>query len=61
MSTYNYHPYSEETEREIYQKWLKKCQEESEMNRQQKEQNIFRKIQSDRDLLYRLGNIPTVG
>ena len=60
MSTYNYHPYSEETEREIYQKWLKKCQEESIMNRQQKEQNIFRKIQSDRDLLYRLGNIPPV-
>lgn len=60
MSSYKYQPYSVETEREIYQKWLKKCEEESMLNRQKNEQNIFRKIQSDRDLLNRLGNIPPV-
>lgn len=60
MSSYKYQPYSLETEREIYQKWLKKCEEESMLNRQKNEENIFRKIQSDRDLLNRLGNIPPV-
>ena len=45
--------YNEDTEREIYHKWLKKCENESAQLRQQNELNIYNRIQSERDLLSR--------
>jgi hypothetical protein len=45
--------YNEDTEREIYLKWLKKCENESAQLRQQNELNIYNRIQSERDLLSR--------
>lgn len=51
-------PYSIDVEREIYQKWLQKCQEESNINRAQNEQKIIDTINDERNLLYRLGNMP---
>lgn len=57
-SSYYIKPYSIDIEREIYQKWLKKCQEEASFNRAQDEQKIIDKINDDRNLLNRLENMP---
>ncbi|MCQ2818524.1 MAG: hypothetical protein MJ252_14745 [archaeon] len=57
-SPYLKKPYSLDIEKEIYQKWLQKCQEQTNLSRAQNEQKIVDKINYDRDLLHRLGNMP---
>ena len=61
MSTNNnpYEKYNAELERDIYQRWLRKCQSENEQKRILSEQNNFDKINYDRQILYRVGNIPS--
>ena len=50
--------YSPEFEREIYEKWLKKCQEDASYNRKASEQNNFARIKFGREVLNRVGQIP---
>ena len=62
MSSNNNNPYEKynaELERDIYQRWLRKCQSENEQKRILSEQNNFDKINYDRQILYRVGNIPS--
>ena len=47
-----------EHEREIYEKWLKKCQEDANYSRQASEQNNFNRIKFSREVLQRVGQIP---
>ena len=49
---------SPEHEREIYEKWLKKCQEDASYSRQASEQNNFERIKFGREVLNRIGQIP---
>ena len=49
---------SPEHEREIYEKWLKKCQEDASYSRQASEQNNFDRIKFEREVLNRVGNAP---
>ena len=49
---------SPEFEREIYEKWLKKCKEDANYSRQASEQNNFDRIKFEREVLNRVGNIP---
>ena len=49
---------SPEREREIYEKWLKKCQEDANYSRQASEQNNFERIKFGREVLNRIGQIP---
>jgi hypothetical protein len=49
---------SPELEREIYEKWLKKCQEDASYNRKATEQNNFDRIKFSREVLNQVGNIP---
>ena len=49
---------SPEHEREIYEKWLKKCQEDANYARQASEQNNFERIKFGREVLNRIGQIP---
>ena len=49
---------SPEFEREIYEKWLKKCQEDASYNRKASEQNNFDRIKFGREVLNRTGQIP---
>ena len=49
---------SPEHEREIYEKWLKKCQEDANYSRQASEQNNFNRIKFGREVLQRVGQIP---
>jgi hypothetical protein len=49
---------SPEYEREIYEKWLKKCQEDANYSRQASEQNNFERIKFGREVLNRVGQIP---
>ena len=49
---------SPEHEREIYEKWLKKCQEDASYSRQASEQNNFDRIKFEREVLNRVGNSP---
>ena len=49
---------SPEHEREIYEKWLKKCQEDASYARQASEQNNFDRIKFGREILNRVGQIP---
>ena len=49
---------SPEFEREIYEKWLKKCQEDATYNRKASEQNNFDRIKFEREILNRVGQIP---
>ena len=49
---------SPEHEREIYEKWLKKCQEDASYSRQASEQNNFDRIKFEREVLNRVGNVP---
>ena len=49
---------SPELEREIYEKWLKKCQEDSTFNRKASEQNNFERIKFEREVLNRVGQVP---
>ena len=49
---------SPEQEREIYEKWLKKCQEDANYSRQATEQNNFERIKFGREVLNRVGQIP---
>ncbi len=49
---------SPEYEREIYEKWLKKCQEDASYSRQASEQNNFDRIKFEREVLNRVGNAP---
>ena len=49
---------SPEFEREIYEKWLKKCQEDANYSRQASEQNNFDRIKFEREVLNRTGQIP---
>ena len=49
---------SPEHEREIYEKWLKKCQEDANYSRQASEQNNFERIKFGREVLNRVGQIP---
>lgn len=49
---------SPEFEREIYEKWLKKCQEDASYNRKASEQNNFDRIKFEREVLHRTGQIP---
>ena len=49
---------SPEHEREIYEKWLKKCQEDASYARQASEQNNFDRIKFGREVLNRVGQIP---
>jgi hypothetical protein len=49
---------SPESEREIYEKWLHKCQEDAIYNRRASEQNNFDRIKFSREILNRVGNVP---
>ena len=49
---------SPEFEREIYEKWLKKCQEDTNYNRTASEQNNFERIKFGREVLNRVGQVP---
>ena len=49
---------SPEFEREIYEKWLKKCKEDANYSRQASEQNNFDRIKFEREVLNRVGQIP---
>ena len=49
---------SPESEREIYEKWLQKCQEDAIYNRKASEQNNFDRIKFSREILNRVGNVP---
>ena len=49
---------SPEFEREIYEKWLKKCKEDANYSRQATEQNNFDRIKFEREVLNRVGQIP---
>ena len=49
---------SPEFEREIYEKWLKKCQEDANYNRKASEQNNFDRIKFGREVLNRVGQVP---
>ena len=49
---------SPEFEREIYEKWLKKCQEDASYNRKASEQNNFDRIKFGREVLNRVGQVP---
>ena len=49
---------SPEHEREIYEKWLKKCQEDANYSRHASEQNNFERIKFGREVLNRVGQIP---
>ena len=49
---------SPEFEREIYEKWLKKCQEDASYNRMASEQNNFARLKFGREVLNRVGQIP---
>ena len=49
---------SPEFEREIYEKWLKKCQEDASYNRKASEQNNFDRIKFGREVLNRMGQVP---
>ena len=49
---------SPEYEREIYEKWLKKCKEDANFTRQASEQNNFDRIKFEREVLNRVGQIP---
>ena len=49
---------SPEFEREIYEKWLKKCQDDTTYNRKASEQNNFDRIKFEREVLNRVGQIP---
>ena len=49
---------SPEHEREIYEKWLKKCQEDANYSRQASEQNNLNRIKFGREVLQRVGQIP---
>ena len=49
---------SPESEREIYEKWLQKCQEDATYNRKASEQNNFDRIKFSREILNRVGNVP---
>ena len=49
---------SPEHEREIYEKWLKKCQEDASYSRQASEQNNFERIKFGREVLNRIGQVP---
>ena len=49
---------SPEFEREIYEKWLKKCQEDATYNRKASEQNNFDRIKFEREVLNRVGQVP---
>ena len=49
---------SPEFEREIYEKWLKKCQEDANYNRKASEQNNFERIKFGREVLNRVGQAP---
>ena len=50
--------YSPEFEREIYEKWLKKCQEDTSYSRKASHQNNFARIKFGREVLNRTGQIP---
>ena len=49
---------SPEFEREIYEKWLKKCQEDASYNRKASEQNNFDRVKFGREVLNRVGQVP---
>ena len=49
---------SPEYEREIYEKWYKKCQEDAIYNRKASEQNNFERIKFGREVLNRIGQVP---
>ena len=49
---------SPEFERLIYEKWLKKCQEDASYNRKASEQNNFARIKFGREVLNRTAQIP---
>ena len=49
---------SPEFERQIYEKWLKKCKEDTNYSRQATEQNNFDRIKFEREVLNRVGQIP---
>ena len=49
---------SPEFERLIYEKWLKKCQEDASYNRKASEQNNFARIKFGREVLNRTGQVP---
>ena len=49
---------SPEFEREIYEKWLKKCKEDANYSRQASEKNNFDRIKFEREVLNRVGQIP---
>ena len=49
---------SPEFEREIYEKWLKKCKEDANYSRQASEKNNFDRIRFEREVLNRVGQIP---
>ena len=49
---------SPEFEREIYEKWLQKCQEDATYNRKASEQNNFDRIKFEREILNRVGQVP---
>ena len=49
---------SPEFEREIYEKWLKKCQEDATYNRKASEQNNFDRIRFGREILNRVRQVP---
>jgi hypothetical protein len=49
---------SPEFEREIYEKWLKKCQEDAIYNRKASQQNNLDRIKFEREVLNRVGQVP---
>ena len=49
---------SPEFEREIYEKWLKKCQEDALYNRKASQQNNLDRIKFEREVLNRMGHVP---
>ena len=49
---------SPEFERLIYEKWLKKCQEDASYNRKASELNNFARIKFGREVLNRTGQVP---
>ena len=49
---------SPEFEREIYEKWLKKCQEDAIYNRKASDQNNLDRIKFEREILNRTGQVP---
>ena len=51
--------YNAEIERDIYIKWLKKCKKENEIKRSMSEKNLFNKILTNRNILYRAKEIPS--